>query len=125
MGEFLEGCPHPHRLLITESAVGTGTQLLRCGRDALRAKTVDLRREPVDEVLHRVEQSLKVRLDRRTVVRKCRSVGARTDRDTWVRIERRGVDRIGAQGGNGPEAAAILTGRSHADNTAWSSTTAA
>ncbi|WP_116211640.1 hypothetical protein [Streptomyces olivoreticuli] len=73
-------------------------------------RAVDLRNEPVDEVLDRVERSLQVRLDRRTIVRKRRSVGARTDRDTWVRIERRGFDRIGAQGGNGPEAAAILHG---------------
>lgn len=72
--------------------------------------TVDLRRESVDEVLDRVEWSLQVRLDRETVVCKRRSVGARTDRDTWVRIERRGFDRIGAQGWNGQEAAATLSG---------------
>ncbi|MGW1194415.1 hypothetical protein ACWD4B_00950 [Streptomyces sp. NPDC002536] len=73
-------------------------------------RAVDLRHEPVDEVLDRVEQAFQVRLDRRTTVRKRRSVGARTDRGTWVRVERRGFDRIGAQGGNGPEAAAVLTG---------------
>ncbi|MHA7956330.1 hypothetical protein ACX9I7_01040 [Streptomyces sp. L500] len=73
-------------------------------------RAMDLRREPVDEVLDRVELSFQVRLDRRTLVRKRRSVGARTDRDTWVRVERRGFDRIGAQGWNGPEAAAVLTG---------------
>ncbi|WKK23925.1 hypothetical protein QZH56_35450 [Streptomyces olivoreticuli] len=73
-------------------------------------RAVDLRRAPVDEVLDRVEQSLQVSFDRQTIVRKRRSVGARTDRDTWVRIERRGFDRIGAQGWNGPETAAVLTG---------------
>ncbi|MEV4500862.1 hypothetical protein [Streptomyces klenkii] len=73
-------------------------------------RAVDLRHEPVDKVLDRVEQSFQVRLDRQAIVRKRRSVGARTDRHTWVRIERRGFDRIGAQGWNGPEAAAVLTG---------------
>ncbi|MEU2870554.1 hypothetical protein ABZ769_15320 [Streptomyces olivoreticuli] len=73
-------------------------------------RAVDLRRESVGEVLDRVEQSLQVRFDRQTIVRKRRSVGARTDRHTWVRIERRGFDRIGAQGWNGPEAAAVLAG---------------
>lgn len=76
----------------------------------LVARTVDLRREPVDGVLDRVERSLQVHLDRETVVRKRRSVGARTDRDTWVRIERRGFDRISVQGWNGPEPAAVLSG---------------
>lgn len=71
-------------------------------------RAVDLRREPVDEVLDRVEQSLQTVLDRQSVVRKRRSVGARTDRHTWVRIERRGLDRIAAQGWNGPEAATVL-----------------
>ncbi|MEU9413002.1 hypothetical protein AB0E08_45895 [Streptomyces sp. NPDC048281] len=72
--------------------------------------TVDLRREPLDGVLNRVEQSLQVRFARDTVVRKRRTVGARTDRNTWVRIERRGLDRIGVQGWNGPESTAVLDG---------------
>lgn len=45
-----------------------------------------------------------------TVVRKRRSVGARTDRDTWVRIERRLLDKIPDQGWNGTECAARLEG---------------
>lgn len=57
-----------------------------------------------------MESALHTRLDRETVVRKRRTVGARTDRGTWVRIERRGFDRIGAQGWNGPESAAVLSG---------------
>ncbi|MEE1822474.1 hypothetical protein PUR61_09755 [Streptomyces sp. BE20] len=73
------------------------------------ALAVDLRVEPVDEVLDRVEQALRVRLQPDTVLRKRRSVGARTDRDTWVRIERRPLDRIGGQGWNGTECAAALT----------------
>jgi hypothetical protein len=73
-------------------------------------RAVDLRREPLGGLLDRVERSLQVRLDQETVVRKRRTIGARTDRDTWVRIERRGFDRIGAQGWNGPESAAVLSG---------------
>lgn len=57
-----------------------------------------------------MERALHVRLDRETVVRKRRTVGARTQRRTWVRIERRALDRIGAQGWNGPESAAVLSG---------------
>ncbi|MEU1020311.1 hypothetical protein ABZ383_26885 [Streptomyces sp. NPDC005900] len=77
---------------------------------ARAARAVDLRVEPVDAVLAHVERSLHVVLDRRTVVRKRRTVGARTDRRTWVRIERRGLDRIGVQGWNGTECAARLEG---------------
>ena len=73
-------------------------------------RAVDLRRESVDEVLARVERSLQVGFDRETVVRKRRTVGARTDRGTWVRIERRGFDRIGAQGWSSPESSAVLSG---------------
>lgn len=73
-------------------------------------RNADLRVEPVDEVLDHVERALQTRLTRDTVVRKRRSVGARTDRDTWVRIERRGLDKIGVQGWNGTECAARLEG---------------
>jgi len=51
-----------------------------------------------------------VRLLPNTVVRKRRSVGAKTDRDTWVRIERRLLDKIPDQGWNGTESAARLEG---------------
>jgi hypothetical protein len=71
---------------------------------------VDLRQQPVDAVLERVERSLQTHLDRSTVVRKRRSVGARTDRDSWVRIERRPLEKIEVQGWNGTECAARLTG---------------
>ncbi|MFF1280612.1 hypothetical protein ACFVY4_07490 [Streptomyces sp. NPDC058299] len=74
------------------------------------ARAVDLRVEPVDDVLEHVERSLQMQLLRDTVVCKRRSVGARTDRGTWVRVERRSFDRIGAQGWNGTEAAAVLHG---------------
>ncbi|MFD9592559.1 hypothetical protein ACFWA9_07335 [Kitasatospora sp. NPDC059973] len=73
-------------------------------------QAVDLRVQPVDEILDQVERSLRTRLDRDTVVRKRRSVGARSGRDTWVRVERRLVDKIGDQGWNGTECAARLKG---------------
>ncbi|WP_030813383.1 hypothetical protein [Streptomyces sp. NRRL S-337] len=74
---------------------------------------VDLRVESVDEVLAEVERALQTQLDRATLVRKRRSLGARTDRDTWVRVERRHVDKISSQGWNGTECAALLEGVAH------------
>ncbi|MFJ3960859.1 hypothetical protein [Streptomyces sp. NPDC090036] len=74
------------------------------------AAQVDLRRQPVEDVLERVEKALNVQLDRQSLVRKRRSLGGRTERSTWVRIERRGFERIGSQGWNGTEAAAVLQG---------------
>jgi hypothetical protein len=68
----------------------------------------DLRKEPRDEVIDRVECSLQTRLDRATVMRKRRSTGLASDRGTWVRIEMRSIDRITGQGWNGVEAAAVL-----------------
>lgn len=44
------------------------------------------------------------------MVRKRRTVGARTDRDTWVRIERRPFNKIEGQGWNSAECAALLSG---------------
>ncbi|MFD9973236.1 hypothetical protein ACFWZR_02845 [Streptomyces sp. NPDC059017] len=72
--------------------------------------TFDLRVEPTDVVLDEVEQMLGIQLDPATLVRKRRSLGARTDRDTWVRIERRRFEKIGNQGWNGTECAALLDG---------------
>ncbi|WP_189957908.1 hypothetical protein [Streptomyces alanosinicus] len=73
-------------------------------------QAVDLRVQPVDEVLDRVARSLQVRFLPETVVRKRRSVGARTDRDTWVRVERRLLDKVTDQGWNATECAARLEG---------------
>ncbi|RLV09078.1 hypothetical protein CTZ27_07745 [Streptomyces griseocarneus] len=61
-------------------------------------------------MLDEVEHTLQTRLDRQTLVRKRRSIGARTDRRTWVRIERRRFEKIGGQGWNGTECAALLEG---------------
>ncbi|OXM59294.1 hypothetical protein CF166_35510, partial [Amycolatopsis sp. KNN50.9b] len=52
-------------------------------------QAVDLRVQPVGEVLDRVARSLGVRFLGDTVVRKRRTAGARTDRGMWVRVERR------------------------------------
>ncbi|KQV20979.1 MULTISPECIES: hypothetical protein [unclassified Kitasatospora] len=71
-------------------------------------RVVDLRRVPVDHVLDRVEQRLGTVLDRAGVVRKRRSVGARSDRGSWVRVERRPWERARAQGWNGIESAAAV-----------------
>ncbi|MGW0879524.1 hypothetical protein [Streptomyces sp. NPDC002671] len=77
---------------------------------ASTARSVDLRVKPIDQVLDHVERSLRTCLDRDTVVRKRRTVGARTSRETWVRIERRACTTIGVQGWNGTECAARLEG---------------
>ncbi|MEU1183070.1 hypothetical protein ABZ464_36610 [Streptomyces sp. NPDC005820] len=71
-------------------------------------RSVDLRVQPVGEILDRVGRSFQTDLDLNTVVRKRRSVGARTDRGTWIRVERRLLERIGDQGWNGTERAARL-----------------
>lgn len=70
----------------------------------------DLRQRDVEPVLIRVEQALGTRLNRRAAVRKRRSVGARTDRGTWVRIEARRPEKIAGQGWNGTECTAVLAG---------------
>lgn len=68
----------------------------------------DLRKQSPDGVLARVQQALSTRFEPTTEVRKRRSVGFRTDRDTWVRIEVRDLARI--EGWNGVECAAVLRG---------------
>lgn len=104
--------PPQHELpLHRPNFIGLSALRLRLGtfgRMTLRA--VDLRKEPVEAVLDHVKRSLGVCVDQETVVRKRRSVGARTDRNTWVRIERRGLDRIGVQGGDGTASAEALHG---------------
>ncbi|WP_171110868.1 MULTISPECIES: hypothetical protein [unclassified Streptomyces] len=74
------------------------------------ATSIDLRVQPVDEVLERVERALDVRVEPESLVRKRRTVGARTDRGTWVRIERRPLEKVKGQGWNGTECAAVLDG---------------
>lgn len=76
----------------------------------LAQQPFDLRRVQVDDVLRRVERALATQLDETTAVRKRRSIGARTDRGTWVRIEARRTEKIDGQGWNGTECAAFLHG---------------
>lgn len=70
---------------------------------------LDLRRVEVDDILERVQSSLGVLLDSAGSVRKRRSIGARTETGTWVRVECRGLDRSLDQGW-GVEAASGISG---------------
>jgi hypothetical protein len=69
----------------------------------------DLRKYSTDSVVERVQRQLKMRFDLATEVRKRRSLGFRTDRDTWVRIEIRDLSRLDGQGW-GIEDAVVLEG---------------
>lgn len=67
----------------------------------------DLRKNPFDDAVARVQHALNVQLDLDRAIVKRRSVGAGTDRGTWVRMELRGLERLDGQGW-GLEATAIL-----------------
>lgn len=69
----------------------------------------DLRRIEIDDALRQVEAALQVRLDPDGQVRKRRSLGAATDRGTWIRVELRGLEKCDGQGW-GVEAAHVLDG---------------
>jgi hypothetical protein len=69
----------------------------------------DLRKHAVDDVINRVQKTLQTTFDLSIEVRKRRSLGYCTDRDTWVRIEIRDLDRMDGQGW-GVECAAVLDG---------------
>lgn len=73
------------------------------------AQRLDLRKVDIDDVLTRVEASLQLALNPEGSVRKRRSVGFRSDRETWVRVECRGLERFDGQGW-GLEAAQVLDG---------------
>jgi len=73
------------------------------------AQRLDLRKVAIDDVLSRVEKSLQLTMDLEGVVKKRRSVGFRSDRGTWVRVECRGLERFDGQGW-GLEAAQVLHG---------------
>ena len=73
------------------------------------AQRLDLRRVDVEDVIDRIESALMTRLHREQAVRKRRSLGFRTNRASWVRIECRGLERLDGQGW-GLEAAATLAG---------------
>jgi hypothetical protein len=63
----------------------------------------------LEQVLDRTSAALQVQLHRGSWVRKRRSVGATSDRGTWIRVEARPVTKLYGQG-NGIEAAAALAG---------------
>ncbi|MBP2320452.1 hypothetical protein JOF56_000837 [Kibdelosporangium banguiense] len=73
---------------------------------------LDLRKSDASGVIERVSSALDVQLNLTTRVDKRRSIGARTSRGTWVRIEVRPLAKIIAQGqlANGMEAAELLHG---------------
>ena len=73
------------------------------------AQRLDLRKVAIDDVLTRVEKSLQLTVSPGDAVRKRRSIGFRSDRDTWVRVECRGLERFDGQGW-GLEAAQVLDG---------------
>jgi hypothetical protein len=67
----------------------------------------DLRKYSTDAAVHRIQRQLDTRFDLTTEVRKRRSLGFRTDRNTWVRIEIRDLSRLDGQSW-GIEDAAVL-----------------
>ncbi len=71
---------------------------------------MDLRSGSYNDVLERVERSLDVRFDRTTMVRKRRSIGLLSNKDTWVRVEVRSPEKITGQGWNGTETSSVLHG---------------
>lgn len=68
----------------------------------------DLRQSTDEDVLARVARAFAT--DLTTEVRKRRTIGCRTGRNTWVRIEARPLEKLDGQGNNGPECAAIIEG---------------
>lgn len=71
---------------------------------------LDLRKTVCDEAVAHVAHAFSVEFDSATEVRKRRSIGCRTDRRTWVRIEARPIGKLDGQGFNGPECAAVIEG---------------
>jgi hypothetical protein len=69
----------------------------------------DLRKTSTDAVVDRVQQAFSLHFDFGTEVRKRRSIGYRTDRSTWVRIEIRDTARTDGQAW-GVESASVLHG---------------
>jgi hypothetical protein len=71
------------------------------------SQRLDLRKVAVDDVLDRVQRSLQLTMNPDGMIKKRRSIGFRSDRGTWVRVECRGLERLDAQGW-GLEAAHVL-----------------
>jgi hypothetical protein len=62
------------------------------------AQRLDLRKVAIDDVLCRVGKSLQLTMSLEGVVKKRRSIGFRSDRGTWVRVECQGLERFDGQG---------------------------
>jgi hypothetical protein len=77
-----------------------------------RTEWIDLRRDPHPDVLDRIEAAFSLRLDRAAIIHGNYGVteGSRTDRDTWVRIQRRPRGRINDQAWIGAEASSTVAG---------------
>jgi hypothetical protein len=71
------------------------------------SQRLDLRKVDIDDVLSRVENALQLNMAPDGVIKKRRSIGFRSDRGTWVRVECRGLERLDGQAW-GLEAAQIL-----------------
>lgn len=63
---------------------------------------------PLDRAIEHVERVWSVRLDRAGVVRGFASIGAGTDRGTWIRLEHARTEQIGERAWGGAEAAVAL-----------------
>lgn len=77
-----------------------------------RSDIGDLRKLPVEQLIDTVQARLGTGFDESTMVRKRRSIGAQSDRGTWVRIEARPHDKAASQAqvNNGIETSALLDG---------------
>ncbi|WP_067665836.1 hypothetical protein [Nocardia miyunensis] len=76
------------------------------------AEAGDLRKQPIEQILTELQARLGTRFAESTMVRKRRSVGVQSDRDTWIRIEARPIGKAAAQAqiNNGIEASTLLDG---------------
>lgn len=72
----------------------------------------DLRKHPVEELLSDLGSRLATSFVESSIVRKRRSIGVQTHRNTWVRIEARALDKSAEQHqiNNGIHASTLLTG---------------
>lgn len=64
----------------------------------------------LDRAIEHVERVWRVRLDRTGAVRGVASIGAGTDRGTWIRLEHARTEQVGVRGWGGAEAAVALRG---------------
>ncbi|MGF6889523.1 hypothetical protein ABIA39_008988 [Nocardia sp. GAS34] len=72
----------------------------------------DLRKLPIEQLVTDMQARLGTGFDESTMIRKRRTIGVRSDRGTWVRIEARPLDKAASQGqiNNGIEASTLLDG---------------